>query len=50
MEKKIVIKAVKLALKNMNQDYCKLSKLVYDNIEASDFFIKILSFFPVPSR
>ncbi len=42
MEKKIVIEAVKLALKNMNQDYCKLSKLVYEKIEASDSIIKIL--------
>jgi len=42
MEKKIVIEGVKLALKNMNQDYCKLSKLVYENIGASDSIIKIL--------
>jgi len=42
MELNNVLKAVKLALENMNQDYCKLSKLVYDNIEASDSIIKIL--------
>ena len=42
MEFNNVLKAVKLALKNMNQDYCKLSKLVYENVEASDSIIKIL--------
>ncbi len=37
-----VLKAVKLSLDNMSQDYCKLSRLVYEKIEASDSIIKIL--------
>ena len=42
MELNNVLKAVKLALENMNQDYCKLSNLVYEKIEASDSIIEIL--------
>lgn len=37
-----VLEAVKLALDNMNKDYCSLSKLIYENIEASNSIIKIL--------
>lgn len=37
-----VLEAVRLALDNMNKDYCSLSKLIYENIEASNSIIKIL--------
>lgn len=37
-----VVEGVKLALDNMNKDYCSLSKLIYENIEASDSIIKVL--------
>lgn len=37
-----VLKAVKLALENMNKDFCSLSKLIYENIEVSVSIIKIL--------
>jgi len=36
-----IIEAVKLALDNMKKDYCSLSKLIYENIEASDSIIKV---------
>jgi len=37
-----IVEAVKLALENMNKDYCSLSKLIYEKIEASNSTIKIL--------
>ena len=37
-----VVEGVKLALDNMNKDYCSLSKLIYENVQASDSIIKIL--------
>lgn len=42
MEIKKVIEAIKLALENMNQDYCKLSKKDYKNIEVSKPLIDYL--------
>ncbi len=38
MEKNIVIRAVKLALENMDQNYCKLSKKDYKDIEVINTF------------
>lgn len=35
MEKKMVIEAIKLALENMDQNYCKLSKKDYNEIEVT---------------
>jgi hypothetical protein len=35
MEKKMVIDAIKLALENMDQNYCKLSKKDYNEIEVT---------------
>ncbi|KKK82938.1 hypothetical protein LCGC14_2798400 [marine sediment metagenome] len=42
MELKVVIEAIKLALVNMNQDYSKLSKKDYKNIETTNSFIENL--------
>ena len=42
MELKKVIGAIKLALVNMNQDYCKLSKKDYKNIEVTISLIDYL--------
>ncbi len=37
-----IAEALKFALKNMNRDYCSLSKLIYEKIDASESTIKIL--------
>ncbi len=37
-----VVEVVKLALDSMEKDYCSLSKLIYENIEASDSIIIVL--------